>query len=654
MGFFRIGHGLAFGLIVIAAVFFVACGGEDDEVETNQEQNQNNDDVPAADYDITVSDQVLEDPSVVTIDSVTTDGDDLWVGIYPDEHVHPGEIIGVSNLVEGAEEPVEDIEVELDDELQDEMVLWAVLHVDDPADGEFTHFDDGDEDPPAEVDGDVVQASFTASLEDEDPDDPVDPAIVVSDQTLEHDAADAVAVDEVTTPEAGYVAIHEGTEDTAHHIVGVSDLLEDETTADLEIELDRDAEDGEVFWAVLYYDDGAGQFDPDDHGDPKTAQTFEVSVEPPPFPEPSITADDQVRPAHIPDVIYVAEVDFAEDGFAVIHEDDDGEPGAVIGTSEILEGDDTPYTNVEVGLDRPVDVEETLWAMLHVDDGSGEFDAATDPPVTEDYPDDEGDVVMDSFRVSLPHVVASDQTLDGADGDLSTVVSVDEAMMQSDGWLVVYEGGCDDVVVDIGDVALEEGRTTDLVVELEQPAAELGESAELCARLHREDSDTGLIGPAVVDANADMIDETFEVTVGEGTPAVRIAITNDDSSSYDVESVEPELFSGHVTEEEDGDDLEFLFRADWRYELINEATGDHPFAFLNDEDEALLSQDDDAPLEAATSIDWVEDGDAMLFTVSDDFRESTGDFDAELQGGDGVVGYWCTVHDSMAGPADYE
>lgn len=85
-------------------------------------------------------------------------------------------------------------------------------------------------------------------------------------------------------------------------------------------------------------------------------------------------------------------------GWVVIHLDDDGAPGEVLGQAEIPEG---TSTDVTVTLDSPLQGDATLWPMLHVDageEGTYEF-PGDDVPVVVDE-----DIVMVSiaYQVELP------------------------------------------------------------------------------------------------------------------------------------------------------------------------------------------------------------------------------------------------------------
>lgn len=83
------------------------------------------------------------------------------------------------------------------------------------------------------------------------------------------------------------------------------------------------------------------------------------------------------------------------DGFVVVHADQDGAPGPVLGHARIEEG---TRTAVAVPMNAPLTTDQTVWPMLHVDAGTAgtyEF-PGPDGPVSAD-----GQVVVDSLRYSL-------------------------------------------------------------------------------------------------------------------------------------------------------------------------------------------------------------------------------------------------------------
>ena len=77
-------------------------------------------------------------------------------------------------------------------------------------------------------------------------------------------------------------------------------------------------------------------------------------------------------------------------GFVVVHLDDGGAPGEVLGNVEIPEG---TSTDVTVTLDSAVEEDVTLWPMLHFD--AGEVG-------TYEFPGPDGPVVVDGDVVMVP------------------------------------------------------------------------------------------------------------------------------------------------------------------------------------------------------------------------------------------------------------
>lgn len=84
----------------------------------------------------------------------------------------------------------------------------------------------------------------------------------------------------------------------------------------------------------------------------------------------------------------------AQPGFVVIHEDRDDAPGAIVGASSLLMAGETQKIG-SIVLSREMQEGEEQYAMLHVDNGDGAFDAATDLPVK----DERENIIMMQFAV---------------------------------------------------------------------------------------------------------------------------------------------------------------------------------------------------------------------------------------------------------------
>lgn len=85
----------------------------------------------------------------------------------------------------------------------------------------------------------------------------------------------------------------------------------------------------------------------------------------------------------------------ASPGFVVIHEDRMGTAGQILGQSAALGAGETK--NFSIALSRLTTDGETLYAMLHSDDGDGVFNAAKDKPVPDSV---SGEPVMMIIAVS--------------------------------------------------------------------------------------------------------------------------------------------------------------------------------------------------------------------------------------------------------------
>lgn len=91
--------------------------------------------------------------------------------------------------------------------------------------------------------------------------------------------------------------------------------------------------------------------------------------------------------------VNVSVIKLSSPGFAVVHEDDEGKPGDVIGVSDLLsEGE---HNDVAISLDRVVESGESIHIVLHADNGDGEFNSANDKAVLND----EGGMVSESYLV---------------------------------------------------------------------------------------------------------------------------------------------------------------------------------------------------------------------------------------------------------------
>ena len=83
-------------------------------------------------------------------------------------------------------------------------------------------------------------------------------------------------------------------------------------------------------------------------------------------------------------------------GFVIVHRvTEDGDIGEIIGVSRYLEPGVTKNLVVALNEGETVEIDETVVAMLHVDDGDGVWNSETDKPII----DNEGVIIQVPFTI---------------------------------------------------------------------------------------------------------------------------------------------------------------------------------------------------------------------------------------------------------------
>lgn len=93
--------------------------------------------------------------------------------------------------------------------------------------------------------------------------------------------------------------------------------------------------------------------------------------------------------------VTLEQADLAQPGFVVVHENAAGQPGTILGSSKLLQ--DGQNATIVINLNRSSVKGETLYVMIHADDGDGVFNAATDAVAK----DNQGNPAMIDFLVGL-------------------------------------------------------------------------------------------------------------------------------------------------------------------------------------------------------------------------------------------------------------
>lgn len=208
--------------------------------------------------------------------------------------------------------------------------------------------------------------------------------------------------------------------------------------------------------------------------------------------------------------------------WVVIHADDEGEPGEVIGYAPVGEGE---TLNIPVEVDTEA-VTPILHAMLHDDLGEVgvfEFPGADTPTTIED------DIVMAAFS-ALP-VPAESEPMEpdvqiSPEGVVNEQVIITRAATAARSWVVIYNDDDGEPGEVIGYAPLNEGENLEVLVDIDAEAA----TPVLYAMLHDDNGEEGVFEFPGVDTptelNGDIVMASFssagvpeeETSTGTGGP----------------------------------------------------------------------------------------------------------------------------------------
>ncbi len=461
-------------------------------------------DEPPLEASVTVRDQAVDPATVVHIDRVVSPSGGFLVVHAGDGAGGIGAPIGVSSYL--ASGTIDGLDVTISRGAVDGETLYAMLH-NDGGDEEYGFPEDETDGPVFDANDQVIAPPFTVTIpSDLDPD---PSAVTVSSQIA--DPSTTVVIDEVLAAEDGFLVVHEANEEgDIGGVIGVSSLLPAGTHEGVVVVLDQAVEDGELLFAMLHRDGDGDGFYVFPGPDGPVLDGDGVVIAPPfiallPDPQPALFSLDQAVRAD--DVVSVLAAVADAPSFVVIHEDDGGDLGDVIGASVLVNG---LVSNVSVPLARAIIDGETLHAALYRDDGDSVFDSGDDLVRVG------GGDVTTAFQVDLAlvaSVTVANQTLERPDR-----VSIERVENAADGFIVIHEdaGGIGGVI-GVG-ALLEAGVHEDVEVELDRLAVN-GET--LYGMLHRDGDGDGSYGgpdvdPPVVDSGGVVIAPPFSVAVVTG------------------------------------------------------------------------------------------------------------------------------------------
>jgi hypothetical protein len=308
-------------------------------------------------------DQLL-DSNTYTAASVTVSYPG-WLVIHADNGGQPGPVLGQTLLETGT---TADVAVELAEEGRT-PVLWPMLHVDTGTEGEYEFGTVEGADGPIIVDGVVATAPVWTV-----------PHLRVSDQIL---VDNTITVQSALLDVPGFVVIHQEQDGSFGPVAGVSEALPAGLSTNLSISLDP-AQVTPRLWPMLHVDtgtEGEYEFGTVEGADgPVTVDgevvTFGIDA------APSITYTGTMTN----DQIVVSKAVIDAPGWLVIHSDNSGQPGPVVGQTALTPG---VNTDVLVTFTDPSQVTAQVFPMLHYDTGeAGVYEFGTvegaDLPVSVD------------------------------------------------------------------------------------------------------------------------------------------------------------------------------------------------------------------------------------------------------------------------------
>ncbi|GAB5494780.1 MAG: hypothetical protein Phog2KO_49950 [Phototrophicaceae bacterium] len=393
---------------------------------------------------VTVNNQVSVD-GTVTIAQVNS-AEQGFIVIHADNDGSFGQVIGFASVYPGANY---NVVVDIDTTLAT-STLYAMLHSDTGEVGVYEFGTVDGADGPVAVDGEVVTPAFTAEI------------VAASDQMM---GMNAITIDSVTSSVDGFVVVHAGDAESFGAVLGFA-AVPAGTSTDVVVELDGEMSD--VVWPMLHVDTGeAGVYEFGTVEGVDGPVVVEGSVATMPiWTVPHMRVADQIvvhgdgmDMMDMTPTVYADSVLSADAGWLVIHADNDGAPGPVLGQTLLEAG-----LNTDVAVELEGDVTPVLWPMLHVDTGEagvyefGTVEGADGPVVIND------NVVTYAINAA-PSIVYAGET----DG---TNLTVESALIDATGWLVIHADNDGAPGPVLGQVQLYPGLNNNLTIALEGDVTE--------------------------------------------------------------------------------------------------------------------------------------------------------------------------------------
>lgn len=302
----------------------------------------------------------------------------------------------------------------------------------------------------------------------------VKPTVIPAHVAIENQALDGsgkLSAAEVSLPASGWLAIYNSLNGEPDQLIGRASLAAG-VHHDIQITVDA-AEATEELFARLHIDLGtAGVFEYPGEDKPfpgESEREFAVELR---MPRPKIGVDSQEVTED--GVVILTEVELLAPSWVLIHADQNGEIGAVLGGVLLDAGS---YENVPMTIDWRR-ATPTLHALLHVDEGE---------TGVIDYPDGDMPILVNglpivaTFKATYPpDIVVYDQPL------IDGTVTIERVISNGPGWVVIQNEIDEQPGLIIGSAPLHDGLNEGITVTLKLTAI----TSQLFARIH-EDTEEG-------------------------------------------------------------------------------------------------------------------------------------------------------------------
>ncbi len=294
---------------------------------------------------------------------------------------------------------------------------------------------------------------------------PLSPGVVIGDQVL--DESGELTADEVSLPAPGWLVVYRTRAGQPDAIIGqvplAAGLHEDVTvTVDTEAATEHLVAGVHLDLGEVGVFDFPGEDEPFP-GEPEATFTVELQV---PFPQVEVVAQAVAEDG----VVTLARVELLEPTWVLIHAEEDGAVGPVIGGLRLEPGvHENVTTTIHWRQATP-----TLHVVLHEDDGEAgimEFPAGDMPILRGGEP-----IVVPFTATYPPEVLVYDQPI------IDGTVTIDRAISDGDGWVAIYNDADGQPDFIIGTAPLVDGLNEQVTVELLEAAL----TTQLHARLHQD------------------------------------------------------------------------------------------------------------------------------------------------------------------------